>query len=369
MNIRNKTSIISGVALISAMAVSIYLSNSVIDDENVEIAQNSIDQSNSTKTLATEHRTQLEENVITIDTRYAGQPDQAALIKVEPISDYAHSSVYGELPTSLKGTAIPNLYVDQYGNLSIDKSVKHFFEYFLSAAREEGSTRVVARMQEYFSMVLDGPAHTQALELLEQYIGYRQQLDSVVSRDQVMANPTEQMTLLRETLDRRKALRRNALGEFAATAMFGDNEKYEDYAVNMMKTQLDKSLSYEAQNALIEQHEENLPEHIKTQVRHERQAKNLDKQIEKLKHEGGNEPEIYQLRKSFYGEPSANHWAFMEGQSDEWQNRVETFTQIKQTILASVMLNDEQKRQHINELRDRDFTQKEKMKIAWQSLQ
>jgi len=375
MNIRNKTKAITGITLISLLGVSLYFSEITLDPVDISVTDIRTDQTDTTKAQVLGHSskainsTQTKTSSETKDTRYLGTRDQAALVKVRHIGDYAQSSVYGELPAILKGTAIPNLYVDADGNLVVDKTIKNFIEYFLSAAREEGSELVVARMQEYFSMVLEDPAHMQAVALLDNYISYRQQLDSVVSRDQIVGDPSAQMDMLREALDRRKSLRRHTLGESAAKSIFSDSEKYEDYAVNMMKTQLDKSLSYEEQDALIQRHEESLPEHIKKKVKHERQAKNLERQVEKLKTEGGRETKIHQLRESFYGAQTADKWAFMEGAASDWQVKVTSFIHTKENILASVMLSEAQKRDQINELRDRGFTQDEKMKMAWQSLQ
>jgi len=368
----NKITAITGVALLGILGASIYLSDSV-SESDVTLAQNAADTMEGAVESVSGHHQQvyspeIKDHVVAKDTRYSGERDETVLVKVMAVSDYAQSSAYGELPATLKGTAIPNLYVDAAGNLVIDRSAKNFIEYFLTAAREEGNAQIIGRMQEYFSMVLEGEAQAQALALLENYMDYRQQLDSAVSRDDIVGDKSAQMVALRETLDRRKSLRRTSLGDDAANSMFGDSEKYEDYAVSMMTLRLDKNLSYEEQNTLTQHYEEKLPEHIKKRVRHERHEKNLNRQIASLKEEGGKEAEIYDLRKSFYGEKTADRWAYMEGKSGDWQARTSSFNQTKANILASVMLTYEQKRRQVDELRDLGFTKDEKLKMAWQSL-
>jgi lipase chaperone LimK len=302
------------------------------------------------------------------DLPYSGKPDENLLPKRLSASEYAQYSVYGSLPKTLQGTAIPNLYLDADGNLVRDESLKNFFEYFLTAAREEGNARILSRMQEYMSLVLEGQAQEQGLEVLDNYLNYRMQLDQVVSRQDIVGNGSDQLSALRETLDRRKDFRRETLGEDVATAMFGSAEKYEDYAVNLMSVRLDNSLSDLEKETLIKAYEEDLPEKIQKRVRYEREETSLKQQVEVLKLEGGKEAEIYALRSSFYGEETADRLAYLEAKPDNWVLRVNDFKQSKENILASVMLSDEQKRQQINEIRDRDFNELEKVKMAWQEL-
>lgn len=282
--------------------------------------------------------------------------------------EYVSRSAFGALPGTLTGTDIPNLYLDGAGNLVVDESVRDVIEYFLIAARHEGNEQVLARLQEYLSMALEGPAQMQALTVLEQYLRYRDQLDAVVDRDQIVGDQTAQMTALKETLERRKTLRRDVLGEQVAQAMFGNSEKYEDYAVGLMQVQLQENLTPAERDSMIVALEEQLPEQMRQRARYEREARNVDARIALLHEQGGKEAEIYALREAFYGEEVARKMAFMEERSDDWQARVEAFRLNEQQILASVTLTEQQKRQQINQLRDQEFTEDEKMKMARQSL-
>lgn len=302
------------------------------------------------------------------DLPYSGEADTSVYSKSMSNAEYSQYSVYGALPKTLAGTAIPPLYLDQEGKLLVDDSVKNFIEYFLTAAREEGNARVISRMEEYLSLVLAGQAHEQGLQALHNYLDYRFQLDQVVSREQIVGDGADRLSALRETLERRRTLRRDTLGEEVAEAMFGDAEKFEEYSVNLMAVQLDESLSLAEKDQLITQYEGQLPERIQQRVRYEREERTLKRQIETLKQEGGKDDEIFALRSSFYGESTAERLAFMEAKTDEWLSRVESFNQSRSNILASVMLSEEQKRQQINELRNRNFNELEKVKIAWQEL-
>ena len=359
---------LAGAVMLTILATALHFSNeNSLQKEGLTNAdQSKADNSATLQTVQTEPDQVTEEH----DTRYQGDDSTAMITAVSiPASEYLASSMYGDFPLSMKGTAIPSLYLDNEGNLIQDKHAKDFIEYFISGAREEGNYTAVGRMQEYFGMTLDEPALSQALTLLDNYMDYRLQLDNVVSRDDIILHGDKKMTVLQETLERRKALRRETLGHEAAQAMFGDSEKYESYAVNMLQATQDPSLTKDQKLARFAEYEASLPEHIREKVRYKREEQLLDEKIKHLKQQGNKESEIFELRKAFYGEKPAKRLAFMDEKSDEWLSRVQQFNQQKQQILASVIMNEQQKRQQINDLRSRHFNEDEKMKLAWQALQ
>lgn len=302
------------------------------------------------------------------DNRYQGEVDTSSIPVSLNMQEYFQQSLYGALPLALKGTRIPPLYLDANGELIKDKSAKEFFEYFISGAREEGIQTTLGRLQEYFSMVLEEPAYQQAVDLLDNYMSYRYQLDSVASREDIAAYGNDKITGLKETLAKRRALRRETLGEEAALAMFGDSEAYEEYAVNMMQTNQDDTLTQAEKNVLFIQHEAGLPGHIKERIQNDRKERDLESKINELKRQD-KQLEIYALRKSLHGEKYAETWAFMENKSDEWLARVSSFKHSKENILASTMLTDEYKREQVEALRNQTFTEEEKLKMDWQALQ
>lgn len=370
MNKRTIRLSLAGAVMLSVMAGALHLSNekhinklqhSMSDQPEFPESVASTEKPDGHQTLPA-HRQQ--------DKPYEGNED---ISRVRPViistQEYLANSMYGDFPLSLKGTAIPTLYIDDQGNLVQDRHAKEFIEYFISAAREEGTYTSVGRMQEYFELALTEPALSQANTLLDKYMDYRIQLDSVVSRNDIPLSGENKMSALRDALERRKTLRRETLGNEVADAMFGDSEKYETYAVNMLQTAEDQSLTKEQKLAQITLHEESLPPHIRAKVRYKREEQQLQEEIRQLKQQQNTEAEIYELRKAFYGEGPAKKLAFMDEKSDEWLSRVQQFNFQKQQILASVVMNEDQKRQQINQLRNRHFNEDEKLKLAWQALQ
>jgi lipase chaperone LimK len=358
---------LSGIVMLSVLATALHFSN---EEQLTAITQPDSQNDGRVQTAPAQIQTYTEHQNSQHDTRYSNNDDLSTMIPVSfKTSEYLANSMYGDFPLSMKGTTIPILYLDQDGNLIQDRRAREFIEYFISTAREEGTYTSVGRMQEYFDLALTEPALSQANTLLDKYMEYRMQLDSVVSRNDVILAGDKKMAALRETLERRKALRRDTLGNEVAQAMFGDSERYEAYAVNMLQTAEDQTLTKEQKLAQIAQHEESLPPHIRAKVRYKREEQQLQETIRQLHQQGNASAEIFELRKAFYGEGPAKKLAYMDEKSDEWVSRVQQFNQQKEQILASVIMDEQQKRQQINELRNRQFNEDEKMKMAWQALQ
>ncbi len=303
------------------------------------------------------------------DVPYQGPADELVQPIQMSMQQYLMQSAYGAFPASLQGSSIPALFVDASGQLRVDKTLSHFFEYFLSAAREEGQAQVQARIEEYLVLALPDTAQAQALALMDRYLDYRSRLKGFVPSELAQNDDNRYLAELEASLEGRRVLRREVLGESVAQAMFDEHERYEHYNLNKVRVQLDDSLSADRRDRELAQLEESLPAHIRDRIRYQREKENVEREIQALKMQGNRDDEIYALRRDFYGETVAKRWAFMEAQSSQWQARVSAFHQSKASILASVMLTEEQKTQQINELRDREFTEEEKLKMAWQSLQ
>ena len=318
-----------------------------------------------------DYKTDVSSPTVTEDTHYQGDSREEMAPNIHQLSTavYRQQSIFGALPDRLQATDIPPLYTHADGSLLMDRSAQRFMEFFLGAAREESTQTAIGRMQELFSLMLDEPAYSQAHALLNNYMDYRAQLDNFVSRNDIMQAGTHRTEVLRETLDRRRMLRRETLGHEVASAMFGDSERYEDYAVKLLALQDDTTLSESEKQTRAVQIESDLPEHLRQRIVRERRVRETEAAIAKLKTQPGTEAEIYALRRETYGEPYAKHWAYMEEQSPEWQNRVVHFEQAKQAVLDSVMLSDAQQREQIRQLRDQYFSPDELAKLAWQSLQ
>jgi len=292
----------------------------------------------------------------------------ASLIKTISPQDYAQRSRYGKLAHSLQGTAIPGLRMDRDGNLISDKSIRHLFEYFLSAASEEGQAITIARIQEYLSFILPQTARIQALEILAGYMAYKQELSAFEPSEAAQGNNDIYIAELRSAINFSENLRRKHMTAEVVEGLFAEQESFDRYSLQKVEVQLDSSLSYEEKDQRIASFETALPEHIRTRVKHKREAQNVERHIATLKSEGDNDNKIYALRKQFYGERVAQRWAFIEQDSEQWQAKITSFNQSKNSIMANSELSDDEKQQQISAIRNQEFNQDERLKLAFHQI-
>lgn len=85
------------------------------------------------------------------------------------------------LPPSLHDTEVDGGFeLDADGNLIITNRIRQLFDYFLSTQGEEPLPTIVQRLRAYIHNTLSGDAAAEAEQLLENYIGY---LDDVAALD------------------------------------------------------------------------------------------------------------------------------------------------------------------------------------------
>lgn len=281
---------------------------------------------------------------------------------------YESASQFGKLPANMSDVRIEELPFDEQGQLIIDDKVKQLIEFFLLAKDVEGLDQAIERLYEYLDMTLPSPANEQARALAEQYLSYKEQLNNKQFADNTNLNDESNLADIKHALADRKKLRREILGEENSQAIFGYEERYEDFSFKRLEINANHELSKDEKDRLIAQAEQSLPEKLADKMRYQRESKNLESKIADLKQSAGNEAEIFQLRKDFYGEKVAERLAYLEDQSPAWQQRVNDFYMEQQAIQNNTSLSNEQKKQEIKALKNQSFTYKEQVKLAVQYI-
>lgn len=281
---------------------------------------------------------------------------------------YESASQFGKLPANMSDVRMEELPFDEQGQLIIDEKVKQLIEFFLLAKDVEGLDQAIARLYEYLDMTLPSPANEQARELASNYLDYKEQLNTKQFSDNTNLSDDANLADIKQALNDRKKLRRELLGEENSVAIFGYEERYEDFSFRRLEINANQELSKAEKDQLIAQAEQNLPEKLASKVRYQRESKNLESKIAELKQSTGNETEIFNLRKDFYGEKVAERLAYLEDQSPAWQQRVNDFYMEQQAIQNDNSLNIEQKKQQIKLLKNQSFTYKEQVKLAVQYI-
>lgn len=345
------------------------------------LSENQSDSTALTTVKITDQQTTQSDSDVLIDTTKVTKLNanlQSKEINSAPIHFYTHTfsttkeyeatSHFGKLPTHMSDVRIEELAFDANGALIVDEKVKNIIEFFLLAKEFEGQEQAVERLKEYLAMTLPSPAKEQALVISEQYLNYKENLVTKQFSDNTKLSDEANLSEIKLALEERKKVRRQYLGEINSQAIFGYEESYDDFSFQRLQINTNTDLSASEKDQLISQAEQQLPNDLAEKMRYKRESKNLETKISELKKNLGNETEIFELRKEFYGEKVADRLAYLEDQSPAWQQRVHDFHQEQQSIHTNHSLSDDQKKRQIKILKNQYFTYKEQIKIAVQSI-
>jgi len=286
----------------------------------------------------------------------------------ENTSAYEAASTYGNLPTSMADIHIEKFSYDENAQLIVNENIKHIFEFFLMATQEEGREQAIARLNEYIDMTLPSDAAKQALIIAQNYLSYKSSLETPdIPMSSDLGNE-ETLKKLKTALADKKSVRRLHLGEPVSEALFGHEERYDDFSLTRLEINANTALSDDEKDQHIAQAENDLPPAMAQKMRSKRQEENLQQKIEQLKAEGVNNQEIHSLRTEFYGQKVADRMAYLEDNSDAWREKVSQFYSEQDFISAQSDLNQDDKSQLISEAKNAIFTQKEQIKLAVQSI-
>ncbi|WP_336365756.1 lipase secretion chaperone [Marinobacter sp. C2H3] len=179
------------------------------------------------------------------------------------------------------------LKADANGQLVIDLGTRDFFDYFLSTVGEVSPDTAIGQIQTLAQTYLPAQAAKQAMDLLDQYLAYKQaslsllqaKLDPALSQD-----PDYQLNALGNALAGLKELRSETFSARAHEAFFGLEEAYSEYTLNAMAIARRTDLSDSGKEALIEYQRQQLPEVIRnTEVRMQAEAATQQARVAAIK--------------------------------------------------------------------------------------
>lgn len=170
-------------------------------------------------------------------------------------------SEYGPLPSLLRGTSPDGgYYTDADGRLVPDISVKERFDYFLSAVSEEGLETCIGRIEENIERSLSPDAAEEALGVLSAYINYKKEIhDLHKNLPSLPASGMSDLEGLRSVMDARKTARRKFFNDAYVTAFFGDQERYDDFALQRLEIHYDKGLTESQKESRFAKMEKEMP--------------------------------------------------------------------------------------------------------------
>jgi len=275
-----------------------------------------------------------------------------------------YSSKYGPLPESLQGTDVDGeLLLDANGNLIISHGLRNLFEYFLSAKNEEPLDVILGRLREYIhKQIPDEPAR-EAIAILDSYISYKKKLEEIESPEGLQGEELGTLDAVRDALTRRMMLRRQMMTHDVVNAFFGDEEKYDQFNLQLIEIKQNSVLTHEAKDAEILELEKMLPESIQQMRQEERARSSREQTVDEMRKNGKSEEEIFEFRKNEMGEEAAQRWQKLEQEREIWNNKVDSFMEQRNTISSDPNLTPQEQKLAIDRLKFESFDESELKRI------
>lgn len=315
-----------------------------------------------------EHRRKTQskaEEIASSNMKNVRQPSKTGkLIRFDSLEDYENVSKYGKLPSSLAGTNIDGkIEVDGNGKLILSQTIRSLFEYFMSVMNEEGQETTFGRIEEYILLTLPPEAAREALSIFYSYVEYKKSLVKFNPEVDHNQDKTRFIADLKKAIYERMAKRSEHMAPDVVDVFFEDEEAYDIFTIGRLEIDGDPKLSSQEKQAKLEELEEQLSAKLREKRSKLREQKILEKEIAAMKIQGGNEQEIYQLRREAYGKDAADRFLSLDNKRNDLNNRLKEYQSVKNTILASPGISDDDKLSQIEELEQNTFTEQELIEV------
>lgn len=249
---------------------------------------------------------------------------------------------------------------DAEGNLIINRDLRHWIDFYLSAAGEVSLEDLIALMKREISL-LDSPAKEQAMDILLSYLDYKTELSGYDEREALTIANMSTVEQVGNRLDWQKRLRREwlpieAVDQFWQLDELIDDQAYQKLAINS------SGLSDEEKAQQIETLESELPKEI-TDFR---QALTLSKDLmeqEKALIEQGRGDEIAKLRADKVSPEAVKRLEAFDQQQANWRSRVVDYRNQTQQIESMEGVSNTRKQELINEYQESYFDEREKLRL------
>jgi len=292
-------------------------------------------------------------------------PQKKPTLLVSQVTFDNYESALGPLPKSLRGTRIPaSFQLGPEGHLIVTPSIKSVIEYFLSANGEESIETIVARIEEFFTQQLQEPARSEALDVLAQYIGYKESLitleENLAENTKLSGKSSDYLTMFQY----RREARMNSLSPEIYDAFFADEDKADSYTAGLLEIRKNTDLSDEEKASQMLAIEQYLPPQEQKIKQAEHTREKLKQNIEIARSSGASNEDIFQMRSEVYDYETAERFAAADKKKFEWDARFEVYRQERQSILINDGLSTSDKANEIANLQSKHFNPKEKLRLA-----
>jgi lipase chaperone LimK len=251
------------------------------------------------------------------------------------------------LDASLRGSGIDGaVQVGSHGDVVPDAALRRLFDHVLALFGERSPAQLRSLLAEHVQQ-LHGPAVAQqVLDLFDRYVG----LQAAIARADLaaIADPAER-------LHRLAALRRNWFDAAGAEAMFGEDERYAEYAVRRIALAADRTRDATARAADVAALEATLPEPTRAALAQARTPDLLLEQQRQFDQLGVDAASRRDERAALWGEAAADRLAALDAERAAWDARLQDYVAARESIRRDASLSPAARERRIDALRAERF--------------
>lgn len=248
------------------------------------------------------------------------------------------------------------LRTDHKGKLVIDMQLRHWIDFHLSAQGELALDEIVLYMQQQMR-VLPEPGQSQALSLLEDYLGYLNALGRYDSEENKrITDPS--MSDLAARLAWQQRLRREWLEPEVVAAFFEAEEKIDEYTLAKIQLRNDGATAEDL--AALEQ---TLPEPVQQMRKESRQLLAHSASEAQLRSEGASAEEIQAWRMQEYGAAAAQRLADLDKRNAQWHKRLQDYQRYQQSQAVQKLAQEDQQKL-LQTYRSKNFSENEQKRLS-----
>jgi lipase chaperone LimK len=262
----------------------------------------------------------------------ADQTAQAPQLKQQDVATWAGTDIDGELK------------VDANGQLIIDRQLRDFLDYMLSAVGDIEPHAVFDVISAYAHQQLPAHAVDELMALLDDYLAFKESAQALRSTPLIARaaqTPAYQYRMLQETFKELKLLRRTHMSAQAVTAFFADEEVYAEYSLERMRITQATDLSAEQKQQQLDELVWQLPAPLQASVVRKQQYQQSVKKTTEIMNSSLSEQEKRQQLALVHPQETAERIMQHQSNKANLRQRFEQYQQEKQVLQSRHASEDE----------------------------
>ncbi len=281
--------------------------------------------------------------------------------------DVRYDTGLENLPASLRDTEVDGGFdIDKDGHLVITRRIRNLFDYFLSTLGEESIDVIVARVRAYIDHHLEAPASGEAHALLEGYLAYLGDLESI-GEGPVFDGGQLNVAAMRARRDQLAGLRAQHLPLAAIEAFFVEEDAYDRYVLDRQALVQDDALTDEQRSTRLAMLEQQLPPPLRESLAAASRYLDLMSATTDCRQRGCSDSELRAVREQIVGAEAADRLETLDREEDEWEQRLGKWLQQRDALLSDTSLAEQDRETLVAQMRAQLFTVDEQMRV--QSLE